>query len=471
MVLPPENLSASLGGQADQALLKQKNRSKESIYEYSNEFTQLLNKLYSDDAALAIKYRDGAYDKEEGIQKPELTKFAKVRKIWSVVFPGRKLTIEKDGLKAWSDLEQDQGQAYPAKNLSDGELVAFYIIARILEAARGIVIIDEPEIHLHSLLARRLWDILEEQREDIRFIYITHDLPFAQSRRNAAYIGVKPGEKFDVIPSGDEIPPPLFMHILGAASSNIYENKTLFCEGEEGGKDELLYRGYYIDHKVAVIPVGGCDLVKACVRTINKTGLISNHTAYGIVDRDDRCDDEIEYLNGLGLTVLNFSEIEALICKKEIFVAIAQHLAKDNPEELYSNFIEKAANQMQQQTNIRVLERCKQRATWELNAAFGDIKCDQATKTVRQNFEERCNSLPERIAPGDLFAKELEMLKNCIESKSTEILKYFPGKAFWKLVKEILGIEGETYFELIHKSLTSADEGSAMSDLKAKLRT
>ena len=54
-----------------------------------------------------------------------------------------------------------------------------YLAARVLTAEPGILVIDEPELHMHRKLAiTDYWNKLEEMRGDIRFVYITHELHF-----------------------------------------------------------------------------------------------------------------------------------------------------------------------------------------------------------------------------------------------------------------------------------------------------
>ena len=49
---------------------------------------------------------------------------------------------------------------YPAYKMSDGERVIFYIVGRVMLAkASSLIIVDEPEIHLHKAILNKLWDI------------------------------------------------------------------------------------------------------------------------------------------------------------------------------------------------------------------------------------------------------------------------------------------------------------------------
>ena len=76
--------------------------------------------------------------------------------------------------------------------MSDGERGIFYLVARVMLAAPGsTIVVDEPELHIHRSLRNRLWDQLEQARGDCAFIYFTHDVDFASSRRFTRRYAVK----------------------------------------------------------------------------------------------------------------------------------------------------------------------------------------------------------------------------------------------------------------------------------------
>ena len=54
-----------------------------------------------------------------------------------------------------------------------------------------MIVIDEPELHLHRSLMDKLWNKLEELSLDKTLVYITHDLDFAASRTGAKKIWVQ----------------------------------------------------------------------------------------------------------------------------------------------------------------------------------------------------------------------------------------------------------------------------------------
>ena len=81
---------------------------------------------------------------------------------------------------------------YHGREMSDGERVALYLIATCLcVRTESLIIVDEPELHIHKALMSKLWTQIEEKCSDCSFIYITHDLDFAVSRHDAKKIWVK----------------------------------------------------------------------------------------------------------------------------------------------------------------------------------------------------------------------------------------------------------------------------------------
>lgn len=115
--------------------------------------------------------------------------------------------------------------------MSDGERVIFYLIGQCLAAREnGILVIDEPELHLHRVLQSRLWDAVESERADCLFVYLTHDLDFAVTRVNATKIWLKSYENnrwdWHLVPENEDIPERLLLEILGS------RKPILFVEGD-----------------------------------------------------------------------------------------------------------------------------------------------------------------------------------------------------------------------------------------------
>jgi ABC-type cobalamin/Fe3+-siderophores transport system ATPase subunit len=164
---------------------------------------------------------------------------------------------------------------YRANQVSDGEKTALFVAARVFSATAGIPVVDEPETHFHSRLAVRLWNVLEDARPDVRFVYVTHDLTFALSRRDARYVLARPMEGLKAIDLDAHLPPDIAEALLGTATLSFYASRIVFCEGDERSMDNALYSAWFNDIDTVVRPVEACQTVMRCVDAMRRSGIAS----------------------------------------------------------------------------------------------------------------------------------------------------------------------------------------------------
>lgn len=156
----------------------------------------------------------------------------KITDLWERLFHDRTISFYDYTPKVVSVVGADRAE-YEAYRMSDGERVAIYLAGRVLNAKPSILVIDEPEVHFHSLLAVEFWNSLEEMRPDVRFVYITHDLPFSLSRRNAQFVVVRREQIPELVPLDQDLPASVAKAVLGAASFSMYARRLIFCEGDD----------------------------------------------------------------------------------------------------------------------------------------------------------------------------------------------------------------------------------------------
>ena len=215
-----------------------------------NDFDKLMQLLFTEDYQKSREYRaehkelkHNEFDNETILDRTKI--------IFEKLLPHRKLKIDAGCVKAGTDAIS----YYNAAQMSDGEREIFYFIASVLSVPHNsIIIIDEPENHLHYSILGKLWDILEQDREDCLFIYITHNLDFAVSRINSQLIWIKNyfGNNrwdFELIENTD-IPESLQLQILGNRQN------ILFIEGDSNSYDLKLYNILFENY--TIIPVNGC---------------------------------------------------------------------------------------------------------------------------------------------------------------------------------------------------------------------
>ncbi len=224
---------------------------------------------------------------------------------------------------------KDGGPKYSAAQLSDGERNALLIAGNILTAPPGtLVIIDEPERHLHRSIISPLLSQLFERRPDCGFVISTHDhdLPLEATKarilllRSCNFNGqnVQSWEA-DELPADTPIDDILKRDLLGA------RRKILFVEGTKSSLDKPLYS--LIFPMVSVIPKGSCrDVEQAVVGGRAGEGF---HwlRAFGIADGDGFAPDQIRAKLDKGVYALPFYSVEAIYFHPKIIEWIAARQA------------------------------------------------------------------------------------------------------------------------------------------------
>jgi hypothetical protein len=281
-----------------------------------DDFEQLMVYLFSDHWDKTAQYRDAAFATEVRIAPP-VTLLDKVKRIWEEVLPHRRLAIRGGKVEATAPAS---ATPYNGSEMSDGERVIFYLIGECLSApSGGIIIVDEPELHLHRTLQARLWNAVEAERSDCLFVYLTHDLDFATSRANSTKIWIKGFDgttwEWETIENQEQLPEDILLEILGG------RNPVLFVEGDRGSLDYVVYTHAY--PRFTVIPVGGCEQVIHSTASFAAVAQLHAIKCQGLVDRDYRTPEEVEYLGRQAVHVLPVSEVENLFLHESVLQVLA----------------------------------------------------------------------------------------------------------------------------------------------------
>ena len=270
-----------------------------------NDFDRLLQYLFAQQNNLAVE-NNQKLNRDEEITNSK-TKLDILQEVWERLLPLKKLHITADDIRV-SSIGIESAD-YSASEMSDGERAVFYILGQVLSANEdSILIFDEPELHIHKSIISNLWDEIEKLRPDCSFLMITHDIEFAATRVAKKYVirnyYSDPAWDISEIPDS-ELDEQTITLILGS------RKPILFVEGEKTSLDMETYRLCYPEW--TVIPKGACkDVIQAVssLRKLNKDMPILNIKCAGIVDRDTRDSSQIEELEGQGIKVLQYSEIE-----------------------------------------------------------------------------------------------------------------------------------------------------------------
>lgn len=337
-----------------------------------NDFEPLIQYLYAEQNNVAVRKLEDCY---EGIDsETPITKLRKLTTIWDRVLPTKHLIVTGDDIQVNSK-ESKNRAPYSAADLSDGERAIFYMIGQVLFAPPGVIIFDEPELHVHRAVLGRLWDELEASRPDCAFVLITHDLEFASARtgRKLVVRSFSPPTSWTLeeVPHNSGFDEQIATLILGS------RRPILFVEGDGGSLDLAIYRACYPD--VTVLACGGCEQVIRSVRAMRANASLTRITCAGLIDADNRSEAELESLAVEGILALPVSEVENLLLLPAVAHAILDDNSYDEPEKadriskLKADLFAEAANPEVQAAIV--LAHCRRRIDRALRTiSFEDVK-------------------------------------------------------------------------------------------------
>lgn len=237
-------------------------------------------------------------------------------------------------------------EPYSIAELSDGERNALLICADVLTTEPNhIIVLDEPERHLHRSIISPLLSSLILKRKDCSFVISTHDVHLPLDHPDASVLLLRNCQwnnkeikdwDADLISEADDIPIPVKREILGS------KRNILFVEGTYDSLDRQLYQ--LIFPEVTVMPQGSCSKVEKAVEGIKGTENLHWINAYGLIDADDRTPEQIEKLLKKRVAALKSYSIESLYYNLEIVKKIVERQTQvtgESEDIAYKKAIEK----------------------------------------------------------------------------------------------------------------------------------
>jgi ABC-type molybdenum transport system ATPase subunit/photorepair protein PhrA len=446
-----QTLPAMAMDDAQNSFVSQRNSARSNYWDITGEFDYLLTKLIAEHANAAIRYMDAV---TSGATLPaSTTTWQKITDLWSDMFPGRALKVEDYRPQIHSTVVEEAPVTYSAQTMSDGEKAALYLAARVLSAEPGVVVVDEPETHLHSLLAEGIWDVLEAARTDVRFVYVTHDLAFGMSRRNASFLLASPTAGLRTFALRDSLPGDVAGVLLGTASFSFYAKRIILCEGEDSSFDLDLYSAWFNDRSSVVKPVGSCDMVHRCVSVLDES-LVAGLETIGIIDRDFHPEPYLQALPS-GMHPLPLHEVESLYCLPVVLSAVCTHLGRAFDEDSYLARLKGAVSEGLSRKVI--IERWKRRLEPLLAASVASVhsrdgSIDEIVASLPQLFD--INSW--NYSPEAILQEERQRVEDALQSSDPlHFLAVLPGKPFIAIAAAECGLDGPTELrQLVNQALT-----------------
>ena len=218
---------------------------------------------------------------------------------------------------------------YSIAKLSDGERNAILIAANVLTVPAGtLLLIDEPERHLHRSIVSPLLSLLLKERPDCAFVVSTHEplLPVDNPRsrvlltRACMYDGDEvTSYDIDLLEKTDAINDDLKRTILGE------RRKIVFVEGVEHSLDKPLYSLLFPN--ASIVAKANCREVENAVVGIKGTAELHWVKPFGLVDNDSSEPERIADLQSKGVIPLNVYSVESIYYHPKVQKLAGEKLA------------------------------------------------------------------------------------------------------------------------------------------------
>lgn len=362
---------------------------------------------------------------KQGILMEDKTIEEKFCEIFDSLHLDRKVKIENEAIF----LYDDEIEKYSLQTGSDGEKsIILIILAALLVPENAYFFIDEPENHLNGALMIELFNKIEELRSDIKFVYLTHNIDFIESRNNCEIVYLKKTAKyntweFETIENFSNIDIDIILSVAGT------KKPIIFCEGNNiSSIDSKIYSNVYRDY--TIIPCASCEKIIENTKAFNSGYFDARRKAYGIIDNDFRTQTEIDKLKAEKIYSLYFNEIENILMDEEVLKYIDKiNQNNNNIEEIKTFILDYAQSNTQNILNDfvgKIYRKLIKTSTIKYNSDFETI----IDETNLKNKQELLDCVTN-------FSKNLNQLLE--KQDFSELMKIIPGKFILQSVSKQLG--------------------------------
>jgi energy-coupling factor transporter ATP-binding protein EcfA2 len=421
------------------------------------DFIQLLEYLFSEEIQQNAEYKKLNIVSEKRVEN-FVSKLDQIKDTWENILPHRELII--DGLRIQTKVKSGQSNQYNSSEMSDGERVIFYLIGQCLAAPKdGIIVIDEPELHLHKSVQMPLWNAIEKLRSDCLFVYLTHDVDFAAAHETAEKIWLKSfdGQVWDweKVQKDQNLPDALLLELLGS------RKPVVFVEGENGSHDVTLYRELLEDF--LIVPRGSCTQVIQSVKALKANTQFHHLEILGIIDRDRRVPAEISALENEGIFVLDVAEVENLFCTQEILALVSQQLL-NNPENDFAKVSEFVFGRLQAELENQI----SLHAVSEIKFQFSERFKKEPEPKGSLEITTKLDRVIDEMDAAQIYADYQQKFEQLMISKNyQDLLRLYNRKSLSEQISSHLGLIKNSLRDLVIRMVKGAQRAAIKTALKS----
>ncbi len=337
---------------------------------------------------------------------------------------------------------------YGIHEMSDGERAVLLLICNAMIAPpNSLILIDEPERHLHVSNISPLLSTLFNLKDDCAFVVSTHEInnifKFPKNKTILLYDYSHDNQAWehDVINNTNCLSERILSNILGPRVPVIFVEGTL---------DKDTYTSLFPNYEIYIS--GGCDETIRKVKELqklNKSKYVSRIVAIGIIDKDNRLKNNCENLRDHNIFTLDYYSIESLYYHPKTIKYMLTISKKSNEQQncifkkIEEHVIEKANEKREELSSRMMLRKIEDEIKSLIPSDYTQVINKRKTVT-RYNWS-------------DDFNVELSSIKNLIDNRDiTSLIERYSVKnmGIIQFIYQKLGYDSaESYEESVRNEL------------------
>lgn len=213
------------------------------------------------------------------------------------------------------------------EQLSEGEkkLILVKTVLEILSDEKTLVLMDEPDAHLHEIRKEKLYSIMNEYNNR-QIVIASHSPTLIDVADHNQIVMLKPNEDGNAqVYETDKI--ETMRELTGRRVNVFFDKPILYCEGAETSVEYVLYPLLFPNYKV--IPAGGHEEVINLTKTYNRTFGSKRNYAVGIIDWDYKTETQLSELKKDKIYSLKVVEVENVLMDLTLLKAAKEAFCSD----------------------------------------------------------------------------------------------------------------------------------------------
>lgn len=375
------------------------------INSFSNRWQEFVTYIHQKSAARDKKLAEVMKESPDLLGSEILKKYPdpmlKYKEIFTTILPNKTLLDINPAAPGEFKYSDESGQPLPFSSLSSGEQEVIKVLFDVArkDIRHSVIIVDEPELHLHPTLTFKLIEALKNIGDHTnQFIFLTHspdlistyystgDVYFIDQKDNG---GNQAHRLSDLDHEHKEVA-SLVGQNLGMFAIG---KKLVFVEGEKSSIDRLSYQkiAQVIDPEIRVLPAGSV----LNILTLNNIEEQIRKAIFGIDlymvrDRDGLSDEQVAALEKNGrIKCLKRRHIENYFLDDEVLFMVAQrlYLTEGNPSLTREHIAETTKKIAEESLGFNVYKNAKDYLSFNHFLRSPTVKSLE-TKTIDKIKEE-----------------------------------------------------------------------------------